>query len=67
MLAAELARVAPRLATLEARERDAVEAMAKGIVAKLLHDPLVKLRDSSGPGDPLARSVMEIFRLAPEE
>jgi glutamyl-tRNA reductase len=63
--AAELARLAPRLSGLSERERAAVEALARGIVAKLLHDPIVKLRELSAPGagDSLARSVAELFGL----
>jgi glutamyl-tRNA reductase len=63
VVAAELARVAPRLAELSGPEREAVEALAAGIVAKLLHDPLVALRSASGPGDPLARTVADVFGL----
>jgi glutamyl-tRNA reductase len=55
--AAELARAAPRLADLSGREREAVEAIARGIVAKLLHEPFVRLRDS----DALARAAAELF------
>jgi glutamyl-tRNA reductase len=63
--AAELARAAPKLAGLSPKEREAVEAMARGIVAKLLHDPVVKLRELSAPGggDSLARAVAELFGL----
>lgn len=53
--AAELARVAPRLASLSEREREAVEALAQGIVAKLLHRPIVKLKEVS------ARSSSESY------
>jgi glutamyl-tRNA reductase len=63
--AAELARVAPKLTDLSERERDAVEALARGIVAKMLHDPIVRLRELSAPGagDSLARAVAELFGL----
>jgi glutamyl-tRNA reductase len=63
--AAELARTMPKLAGLSEREREAVEALARGIVAKLLHDPMVKLKELSGPGagDSLARAVAELFGL----
>lgn len=63
--AAELQRLAPRLADLSDRERRAVEALAQGIVAKLLHDPIVKLKDLSGPGssDAHARALAELFGL----
>jgi glutamyl-tRNA reductase len=63
--ATELARVVPKLSGLSDRERDAVEAMARGIVAKLLHDPIVRLKELSAPGagDSLARAVAELFGL----
>jgi glutamyl-tRNA reductase len=63
--AAELARVASKLSGLSDREREAVEALARGIVAKLLHDPIVKLKELSAPGtgDSLARGVAELFGL----
>jgi glutamyl-tRNA reductase len=61
--AAELARVAPRLSALSDREWGAVRALAQGIVAKLLHDPIVKVKELSGPGsgDSLARALAELF------
>ena len=61
--AAELARVAPKLAGLSPREREAVESLTQGIVAKLLHQPIVTLKDraGSGPGDNLAQAVAELF------
>ncbi|MBA3728699.1 MAG: glutamyl-tRNA reductase, partial [Actinobacteria bacterium] len=60
---AELARAANRLAGLSDREREAVEALARGIVAKLLHDPIVTIKERSGPGsvDALARAAAELF------
>jgi glutamyl-tRNA reductase len=62
--AAELARVLPRLSRLDERERAVVESLASGIVAKLLHEPIVRLR---GPGatDALARALAELFALDP--
>jgi glutamyl-tRNA reductase len=64
-LAAELARFAPRLATLGEPERQAVEALARGVVAKLLHDPIVRLKEPSAPGtgDARARVLAELFGL----
>jgi glutamyl-tRNA reductase len=61
--AAELVRMAPRLADLTDREREAVEALARGIVAKLLHHPIVRLKETAGPGsgDAIARTVADIF------
>ena len=46
----ELQRNASRLQDLTADERAAVEALARGIVAKLLHDPIVELKERSEPG-----------------
>jgi glutamyl-tRNA reductase len=61
--AAELSRMAPRLGRLSERERQAVEALAQGIVAKLLHDPIVRVKQASGAGgsDQLARALAELF------
>ena len=63
---AELDRFAARLEGLEPAQRDAVEALTKGIVAKLLHSPTVRLKDAagSGRGDRLAESVRELFDLS---
>ena len=46
----EIARYASRLAELTPDEREAVEAIARGIAAKLLHDPIVELKERSEPG-----------------
>ncbi|MCO5318236.1 MAG: glutamyl-tRNA reductase [Microthrixaceae bacterium] len=61
----ELDRFAKALAGLDASQREAVEALTKGIVAKLLHEPTVRLKDSAGSsqGDRLATSVAELFDL----
>jgi glutamyl-tRNA reductase len=45
----ELERFAGRLGDLSAEQRAAVEALARGIVAKLLHDPIVSLKERSDP------------------
>jgi glutamyl-tRNA reductase len=50
VLQTELDRYAGRLADLTPDERAAVEALARGIVAKLLHDPIVSLKERSEPG-----------------
>jgi len=50
ILQAELGRHASRLADLTPDERAAVEQLARGIVAKLLHDPIVALKEHSEPG-----------------
>jgi len=61
--ATEMARLAPRLAGISQAEREAVEAMARSIVTKLLHRPIVRLKESTGPGggDALARALAELF------
>ncbi|MDP8957116.1 MAG: glutamyl-tRNA reductase [Actinomycetota bacterium] len=61
--AAELARVAPKLTELSPKEREAVESLAQGIVAKLLHQPIVAIKKGagSGPGENLAQAVAELF------
>jgi glutamyl-tRNA reductase len=63
VVAAELSRAAPRLASLSEADRAVVEGVAAGVVAKLLHDPLVALRAAGGPADPLARTLAEVFGL----
>jgi glutamyl-tRNA reductase len=62
---AELVRIDARLADLDDAQRDAVEAVTKGIVAKLLHDPTVRLKDASGTakGDRLAEALRDLFDL----
>ena len=61
----ELERLKARLADLDDRERDAVEALTKGIVAKLLHEPTVKLKDAAGTakGDRLNDALRDLFDL----
>jgi glutamyl-tRNA reductase len=63
--ASELERFAGRLDQLGARERDMVEALTKGIVAKLLHEPTVRLKDAAGTakGDRLADTLRDLFDL----
>jgi glutamyl-tRNA reductase len=61
----ELDRFAARLDGLSPEQRDAVEALTKGMLAKLLHSPTVQLKDSAGSsrGDRLADSVRDLFDL----
>jgi glutamyl-tRNA reductase len=61
----ELSRLDNRLARLDDEQRAAVEALTKGIVAKLLHDPTVRLKDASGTakGDRLAEALHDLFDL----
>ncbi len=60
---AERARLAARLSGLDEDERAAVEALVERVVAKLLHRPISRLKQSSGPGggDTLARALAELF------
>lgn len=62
---AEMDRMASRLADLDERERDAVEALTRGIVAKLLHEPTVGLKEAAGTprGERLAESLRHLFDL----
>ncbi len=65
----ELARYAGRLSDLTPREREAVEAIARGVAAKLLHDPIVALKERSEPGadDLHAKLLTELLRLDPDD
>ncbi len=62
---AELDRFRGRLGELDAKQLDAVEALTKGIVAKLLHDPTVGLKDAAGTprGERLAEALRDLFDL----
>lgn len=66
MRQAELERFAARLEGLAPEQRDAVEALTKGILAKLLHTPTVQLKKSAGTsrGDRLADTVRDLFDLS---
>jgi glutamyl-tRNA reductase len=61
----ELDRFRARLDALDPREREAVEGLTRGIVAKLLHEPTVRLKDAAGTprGDRLADSLRALFDL----
>ena len=61
----EIERFAARLASLDDAQRAAVEAVTKGIVAKLLHNPSVKLKDDAGTpqGERNAATVRDLFDL----
>ena len=63
--AAELRRIAARLQGLSEREREAVEALSRGIVRTLLHDPVIRLKDLAGRGleEPHAQALIELFDL----
>ncbi len=61
----ELDRVASRLSGLDERERAAVEAVTRGLVNKLLHEPVVRGKAlAAGPdGDLYARMLRELYAL----
>lgn len=61
----ELSRYASRLAELGPEEREAVEALTKAIVAKMLHQPTVELKTAAGSsrGQRLAESARALFEL----
>jgi glutamyl-tRNA reductase len=61
--AAEVDRFASRLASLDASQREAVEALTRGIVAKLLHEPTVELKGAAGTprGERLADALRDLF------
>ena len=61
----ELQRLSARLGDLDDRQRDAVEALAAGIVGKLLHEPTVRMKDAAGTarGERLAEALRDLFNL----
>ncbi|NUN15820.1 MAG: glutamyl-tRNA reductase [Myxococcales bacterium] len=63
---AELGRSQRLLRELTDEQRVAVERITEGVVAKLLHNPIKKLKDESrsGDGSPCANMVRELFDLA---
>ena len=62
---AELERFSGRLASLDEKDRAAVEALTRGIVAKLLHEPTVGLKAAAGTsgGERLSDAVRSLFDL----
>jgi glutamyl-tRNA reductase len=67
VVASELERFRSDLATLTPDERAAVEALARGVVAKLLHEPIVRMKDRPDPAvqDRLAALLTELFGVEP--
>ncbi|HEX7443489.1 MAG TPA: glutamyl-tRNA reductase, partial [Acidimicrobiales bacterium] len=62
---AELERLRSRLGELDPRQAEALDALTRGIVAKLLHDPTVGLKDAAGTprGERLAEALRDLFDL----
>ena len=65
----EIRRVASRLAALPERDREAIESLTRRIVRRLLHEPVVRLKDLAGrgSGDPAARVLARLFDLDVDE
>lgn len=63
--AAEMAKILDRLDGLDPNHRDAVEQATRAIVAKLLHQPTVRLKGAAGSprGDRLADALRDLFEL----
>jgi glutamyl-tRNA reductase len=63
--AAELDRFSARLGDLDHEQREAVDAVTRAVLNKLLHHPSVELKEAAGTarGDRLADSVRELFDL----
>jgi glutamyl-tRNA reductase len=61
----ELTRFDARLEGLTDRQREAVEALAKGLVNKLLHRPTLALKEHAGSptGDRLAEATRQLYDL----
>jgi glutamyl-tRNA reductase len=62
---AELARAKSLVGSLTDEQRDALDALTRALVAKVLHDPTVRLKDAAGSeaGERLASSVRHLFDL----
>ena len=67
VVAGELERYRRQLADLTPDERQAVEALARSVVSKLLHDPIVELKERAGAGAERAhaRLIAELFGIDP--
>jgi glutamyl-tRNA reductase len=65
----ELERWSTRLGSLSPDEREAVESIARGVAAKLLHDPIVRLKEKSEPGTDRmhARILAELLGIGIDE
>jgi glutamyl-tRNA reductase len=65
---AELDRFRTRLEGLDAAQQDAVEALTRGILGKLLHEPSVALKAAAGTprGDRLVATLRDLFGLESE-
>jgi len=64
---AELERFRSKLEAVDPRTAEAIEALTRGIVAKLLHEPTVRVKEAagSGRGDLFADALSALFDLEP--
>ncbi|MGB1277173.1 MAG: hypothetical protein ACPG77_15625, partial [Nannocystaceae bacterium] len=64
---AELARTKSKLDTLDTSQQEVVHALVRGVVKKLLHQPMVNLRAAASEGNQsgvdLATALEELFAL----
>ena len=62
---AEIERMSGRMTGFDEDQRAVVEAITRGIVAKLLHNPSVRLREAAGTpqGERLSAAVRDLFDL----
>lgn len=62
---AEVARFQARLGDLEPRQQAALDALTRGLLAKVLHEPTVKLKTLAGTptGDRLAEALRHLYDL----
>jgi glutamyl-tRNA reductase len=62
---AEMERYGARLGEMTDEQREAVDSIVRGIVAKLLHSPSVRLREAAGTpqGERLSAAVRDLFNL----
>jgi glutamyl-tRNA reductase len=63
---AEIDRLQKKLSSLSDEQQQAVDALTKGIVAKLLHDMSVRLKDDAGTprGERNSAAVRDLFDLS---
>ncbi len=62
---AEIARVRGKLGTLTPQQEEALEALTRGLVAKIAHGPISELRRQAGQpeGLPIIDAIRKVFRL----
>lgn len=66
---AELERLSAKLADLDDTQREAVNALTKGILNTFLHEPTVRLKDlvDTPDGERFVRALIHLFDLTPGE